>query len=357
MKRCGSLLGKSQVIFVVLPVIDLTAVFICKVLVSPACTGCPQSGPPLPLQVVGLEASVPSCSPSRILARPAHGPCTRFPARHGPCTRFPALHRGPALSLSPAVDEVQETLHLEHDAWNCFLRLTLARDSDCGAVLPPLPVGLQQRTPLPPPRPHSGPPWLTSSPPPRPLSCRLLCWEPRPSSVPCPPSGVRIFPLQEASRASLLLHPCPMSPMASNPVSPRPKPQGTRSTRRVLPLPSGAACRMVSGVLQDGCVGTMVTAVLCSGQGPAQAWLCCVGSCGAHDLPSALSAGAPAALELGIIPVSWGVLDCVAELCHAQQELPPQKQGRVLGSALPGPRAPRLPHCRKGRPPTHQQGR
>lgn len=36
----------------------------------------------------------------------------------------------------------------------------------------------------------------------------------------------------------------------------------------MLPLPPGAACRMVSGVLQDGCVGTMVTAVLCSGQGP-----------------------------------------------------------------------------------------
>ena len=66
MKRCGSLVGKSQVIFVVLAVLDLTAVFICKVLVSPACTGCvPQSGPPLPLQVVGLEASVPSCSPPR----------------------------------------------------------------------------------------------------------------------------------------------------------------------------------------------------------------------------------------------------------------------------------------------------
>ena len=38
--------------------------------------------------------------------------------------------------------------------------------------------------------------------------------------------------------------------------------------RRVLPLPPGAACRMVSGVLRDGCVGTAVTAILCSGQGP-----------------------------------------------------------------------------------------
>ena len=64
----------------------------------------------------------------------------------------------------------------------------------------------------------------------------------------------------------------------------RPEPQGTRSTRRVLPLTLGTACRMVSGVLRDGCVGTVMMAVLCSGQGPCPRRGCAVL---AHVVPTA----------------------------------------------------------------------
>ena len=129
MKRCGSLLGKSQVIFVVLAVIDLTAVFICKVLASAACTGCSLHPSVRPVPATAGRGPGGFCtfllSSSGILASgQLMAPVPDSLLAHGPCIRFPALHRGPALSLSPAVDEVQETLHLEHDAWNCFLRLT-----------------------------------------------------------------------------------------------------------------------------------------------------------------------------------------------------------------------------------------
>lgn len=44
--------------------------------------------------------------------------------------------------------------------------------------------------------------------------------------------------------------------------------------------PPGAACRGVSRVLRDSCVGTAVTAVLCSGRGSCPGVALRVGSCG-----------------------------------------------------------------------------
>lgn len=80
--------------------------------------------------------------------------------------------------------------------------------------------------------------------------------------------------------------------------------------------PPGAACRGVSGVLRDGSVGTAVTAVWCSGP-PGVALPCWLVR--RPWPPSAVSAGARAALELGIIPVSWGGLDRpVAELSSSR---------------------------------------
>lgn len=53
------------------------------------------------------------------------------------------------------------------------------------------------------------------------------------------------------------------------------------------------------------------------------------------------------------IPVSWGVLDCVARLCRPAGAT--TSRSRVAAPESPGP-ALRLPHCRGRSPPTHQQG-
>ena len=53
-------------------------------------------------------------------------------------------------------------------------------------------------------------------------------------------------------------------------------------------------CRGVSGVLRDGCVGTAVTAVLCSGQGPCPRLALPCWPVWRPWLPSAVSAGARA---------------------------------------------------------------
>lgn len=149
-------------------------------------------------------------------------------------------------------------------------------------------------------------------------------------------------------RASLLSIPAPCPP--------RPEPQETRSTRCVLPLLPGCsvphgvwrAAGWLPGDRSDG------RPVLREGALP-QACLCRVGSCGAHGLPSALSAGAPAALELGVMPVSWGGFDRVWLSCVVQQGPPLRSRVTAPGGCAPGSLHSRPPRRWEGCPPARRQ--
>ena len=80
-------------------------------------------------------------------------------------------------------------------------------------------------------------------------------------------------------------------------------------------------CRGVSGVLRDGCVGTAVTAVLCSGQGRCPRLALPCWPVWRPWLPSAVSAGARA----GPREPGWFGSPCGSAV--VQQEPPPHEQG------------------------------
>ena len=156
----------------------------------------------------------------------------------------------------------------------------------------------------------------------------------------CPahPPGSASLPLGEASWAGLLSIPalCPR----------RPEPQDSRSMRCVLPLPP--RCCGVSGVLRDGCMGAAVTAVLCSGQGSCPGVALPCWPVWRPWLPSAVSAGARAALELGIAPVSWGGLDHRVAVLSSSRNLHLTNRVEAPGGCAPGSPRSGAPSRRPG---------
>ena len=166
--------------------------------------------------------------------------------------------------------------------------------------------------------------------------------------MPCPPSRVSISAPLRGLAGQPSLHPCPVFPAARAPGDQ--EHEACVATAPGCSVPHGVwrATGWLRGDRSDG------HPVLRAGALP-QAWLCCVGSCGAHGPPSALSAGAPAALELGIIPVSWGGFDRrVAELCRPAGATT-QEQGRGPWGCAPGSLRSRPLRRREGRPPARWQ--
>ena len=135
-----------------------------------------------------------------------------------------------------------------------------------GRVLPPLPVGLRRGTPLPPPWSSLWPAWQTLSP--------SSLATPLPSLL-GPPHVLCALPTLQGQHLCPFERPCGPAFSPSLPRVPRgPSPRRPGARGVCCRCPPGAACRMVSGVLRDGCLGTAVTAVLCSGKGPCPRHAC-----------------------------------------------------------------------------------